>query len=118
MWKLYIISAIRHILKNKWTSLINIVGLAIGLASSILIFLWIQDELKYDNFHSKKGHIFKITSHEVGIHDESYSDVSPLPALPYILNNYPEVTMGTRILHVPSMLNIMTMLSVIIYFLL
>jgi putative ABC transport system permease protein len=102
MWKLYIISAIRHILKNKWTSLINIVGLAIGLASSILIFLWIQDELKYDNFHSKKGHIFKITSHEVGINDESYSDVSPLPALPYILNNYPEVTMGTRILHVPS----------------
>jgi putative ABC transport system permease protein len=53
MWKNHLKIAIRTLKKQRVYSLINIGGLSIGLATFILIFLFIQDELSYDNFHSK-----------------------------------------------------------------
>ena len=50
----------RFLLKNKVYSIINIFGLAFGLATSILIFLYINDELSYDKFHKDYEHIFRI----------------------------------------------------------
>jgi len=43
--------SLRNIAKNKGVTFINITGLAVGLAASILILLWIQNELSYDKFH-------------------------------------------------------------------
>lgn len=51
MWKNYFISAWRNLVKNRLSSFINIAGLAVGLATAILIFLWIDDTLQYDRFH-------------------------------------------------------------------
>ena len=50
----------RFLIKNKVYSLINIFGLAIGLATSILIFLYINDELSYDKFHNDFETIFRV----------------------------------------------------------
>ena len=50
--------AFRNLLRNKGFSVINIAGLAIGMASAILILLWIQNELSYDRFHEKGDRIF------------------------------------------------------------
>ena len=50
--------AFRNLLRNKVFSTINILGLAIGMASAILIFLWIQNEVSHDQFHEKKGRIY------------------------------------------------------------
>jgi len=51
MFKNYIKTAIRNILGQKTYSIINIAGLSLGMACSILIMLWVQDELNYDRFH-------------------------------------------------------------------
>jgi ABC-type antimicrobial peptide transport system permease subunit len=62
MFKMYLKLAYRNITKDKAYSIINITGLAIGLASSILILLWVQNELSYDKFHKNAGQIYRITS--------------------------------------------------------
>jgi len=49
----------RNLLRNKGFSFINISGLAIGMASAILIMLWIRQELSYDQFHEKKDRIYE-----------------------------------------------------------
>jgi putative ABC transport system permease protein len=55
----YLKLAFRNILKSKGFSMINIVGLAIGMASAILIMLWISNEISYDQFHEKKDRIYE-----------------------------------------------------------
>ena len=61
MLKIYFKLAYRNIVKDKANSFINITGLAIGLASSILILLWVQNELSYDKFHKNVDQIYRIT---------------------------------------------------------
>ena len=62
MLRNYFKTAFRNIIRHKAYSLINISGLAIGMASSILILLWVQHELSYDRFHQHSGEIYRITS--------------------------------------------------------
>jgi putative ABC transport system permease protein len=51
--------AFRNLLRNKGFTTINITGLAVGMASAILILLWIQNEVSYDQFHEKKDRIYE-----------------------------------------------------------
>lgn len=51
--------AYRNLLRNKGFSFINIVGLAVGMASAMLILLWILNEVSYDQFHEKKDRIYE-----------------------------------------------------------
>jgi putative ABC transport system permease protein len=51
--------AFRNLWKNKGFSFINITGLAIGMASALLLLLWIYDEVSYDRFHEKKDRIYE-----------------------------------------------------------
>jgi ABC-type antimicrobial peptide transport system permease subunit len=59
MFTNYLKVAFRNLWKNKGFSIINITGLAVGMASAILILLWIQNELSYDGFHEKKARIYE-----------------------------------------------------------
>ncbi|MGM0531437.1 MAG: ABC transporter permease [Bacteroidota bacterium] len=59
----YLKSAFRHLKKYRFFTLINITGLAIGLAASILLFLYIRYELSYDKFHKDYVNIYRIVSH-------------------------------------------------------
>ncbi len=60
MIKNYFIIGWRNILKNKGHSAINILGLALGIACCLVIFLWVQDERSIDNFHANKERLFTI----------------------------------------------------------
>ena len=62
MFLTYIKLAYRNIIKDKAYSIINISGLAISLASSILILLWVQNELSYDKFHENANQIYRIAT--------------------------------------------------------
>ena len=53
MFQNYLKIAVRNLLRNKAFSAINILGLAVGMASAILILLWIQNEVSHDRFHTK-----------------------------------------------------------------
>ena len=59
--KTYFRLAYRNITKDKAYSILNLSGLAIGLASSILILLWVQNERSYDKFQKNAGQIYRIT---------------------------------------------------------
>ncbi|MBB6127809.1 ABC transporter permease [Mucilaginibacter lappiensis] len=61
MLKTYFKLAYRNIIRDKAYSLINITGLAVGLASSILILLWVQNEFSYDKFHKNANQIYRIS---------------------------------------------------------
>jgi putative ABC transport system permease protein len=60
MLKNYFLIAIRTLQRNLGYSLINIIGLSIGLACSILIFFWVADELSYNKFHTNYDDLYKV----------------------------------------------------------
>ncbi len=92
MLKNYILSAFRNLRRNKLFFGLNILGLAIGMCGSILIFLWVQDEMSYDRFNKKADAIFRLTVK--GYNEEvATSPVGLGPALPAEL---PEVEAATR----------------------
>ena len=64
MLKNYFKVAFRNLLRNKAFSFINISGLAIGMASAILILLWIQNEMSHDRFHAKGDRIYVMNNRD------------------------------------------------------
>ncbi len=60
MFKNFLKVAFRNLLRSKGFSFINIAGLAVGMASAILIFLWIQNEKSYDQFHANRDRIYEV----------------------------------------------------------
>ena len=60
MFKNFFKIAVRNLWRSKGFSIINITGLAIGMAAAVLIFLWIQNELSYDQFHENKDRIYQV----------------------------------------------------------
>ncbi len=66
MIKNYFKTAYRNLLKYKTYSLINMFGLAIGMACTILILLWVYDELSFDNYHEDAERIFRIVHSDEG----------------------------------------------------
>jgi len=54
--------AFRNLLKYRAYSVVNVMGLAIGLAAAILMLLYVKDDLSYDRFHSKSPNIYRIVS--------------------------------------------------------
>jgi len=61
MFRNYIKIAWRHIRSQKLYAFINIFGLAVGMAATILIALYVQQELSYDRYHEKADRIYRIS---------------------------------------------------------
>ncbi len=80
MFKNYLLFSLKRILKLNNYALINIIGLAIGMASSILIGLYVFDEYSFDKYHSKFERIYRITSvlDFNGVGEKSSSQPFPL----------------------------------------
>jgi len=64
LFKNYFRIAWRNLINNKIHSLINIAGLSVGLACSLLILLWVQNELSVDKFHKNDGRLYKVYERE------------------------------------------------------
>ncbi len=98
MIKNYFITSFRNIVRHKGFSFINILGLAMGLACFLLIFLWVQDEMSYDRFHKNADNIYRINSHNYLSDRDMHTPETPLPLGLTLENEYPEVTNSTKIL--------------------
>ena len=83
--------AFRNLVKHKFYAIINIAGLAIGIASFILIWLYILDELSYDKYHKQSDNIFRIVNvyDFEGVGENSAS--SPFPLAWTLKNEYPNI---------------------------
>lgn len=73
----YLKLAFRHLLRDKLYSFINIGGLAIGLAASGLLVLWVNEELSFDTFHKNARNVYRVHS-EVGLQMPWITTVGPL----------------------------------------
>lgn len=63
MWLNYLKIALRNMQRQKGFAFINITGLAVGLACSLLILLWVKDELSYDGFHQDLDQLYRVQRH-------------------------------------------------------
>jgi putative ABC transport system permease protein len=75
----YLKIAFRSLRRHKGFSLINIAGLAIGMACSILILLWVRDEVSYDRFHQDAGRVYRITASLSEMNINAAVTPAPLP---------------------------------------
>jgi putative ABC transport system permease protein len=97
MFKNYFITALRNLWKNKFYSAINVTGLSVGLAIGIMILLWVQDEVSFNNFHSHAKNIYKINSHlGTGIGEQVWEG-APSPVALFAKSDIPEVENAVRI---------------------
>ena len=87
----YIKIAFRKIFRHKGYTLINILGLSVGLTVSLLILLWIQDEMKMDRFHLDGNRIYRVLANleDNGIIDTWQS--TPYPLIKTLTSDYPEI---------------------------
>ena len=100
MIKNYTKITFRNLKKNKFYSFINITGLAIGIASCLIIFLWVQNELSYDRFHKNAGKLYRIFQ-ESPQGDRIFRFMSTPSGLgPLLKEQYPEIVHTAR--HTPT----------------
>jgi putative ABC transport system permease protein len=97
MLKNYFKTAFRSLLRNKFYTLINIIGLAIGLATCFLIILYVLDELSYDKYNVNAKRIYRVNN-EVKF-GGNYFDMAVSPALlgSTMVRDFPEVQQYTRL---------------------
>lgn len=95
MLRNYLKVALRNLRRHKGFSFINIFGLAIGMACSILILLWVRDELTYDRFHSNVERIYRVNSSlpELDIH----AGITSAPIAHAIMTEIPGVMNAVRL---------------------
>jgi putative ABC transport system permease protein len=97
MLKNYLKIALRNIKRHKGYSLINIVGLAVGMACCILILLWVQDELSYDRFHENADDIHRVIQ-DINFADHSTTwTITQGPLGPSLKEDFPEIINAVRI---------------------
>lgn len=98
MLKNYFKIAYRNLLKKKVYSFINIVGLGVGMACCVLIFMFVQDELSYDKYHEKGDRIYRVLHGELagdgveeGTSTEDYWVWGNAPIGPALQLDFPEI---------------------------
>jgi len=91
MFKNYLKSSIRNLVKRKTYSLINVLGLSAGVASFLIIYLFITDELSYDRYHEKTDRIYRLVNvyDFEGVGENSAS--APFPVAFTLKQEYPEM---------------------------
>src|SRR6266487_4748453 len=90
--------AIRNLWKNKGLSFINIFGLATGMACSLLIFLFVADELSYDRFNTGADRIYRVVKDFVNTDGSHLPDATTPPAAaPAIQKEIPGIEHVTRV---------------------
>src|SRR5882757_7892405 len=87
----------RNLLRNKTFSIINITGLAIGMASALLILLWIRSELSFDLFHEKKDRIYQVFNRGTFDGKVECWPATPMVLAPALEKEYPQVEEAARI---------------------
>jgi ABC-type antimicrobial peptide transport system permease subunit len=98
MFKNYFKTAWRSLIAGKSFFVINILGLAIGMAGTILILLWLQNEISFDKFHANKNNLYEVygLSNNTNGHPYAINQTSQ-PLGPALKQNYVEVENITRV---------------------
>ncbi len=96
MIKNYIKIAWRNLRKNKGYSALNIGGLALGMAAALLILIWVQNEMSFDQFHSKKDRLYVAGNQDIFDGEPHTWFSTPKPLGPVLRNEFPEIARTSR----------------------
>jgi len=98
MVKNYLKIALRSLLKNKVYAFLNIFGLTVGITCSLLIFLYVQDEVTYDGNHSQADNIYRVSCEYFLPNDGGSEKWAPISAYvaQYFVSDYPEILESVR----------------------
>ena len=95
MFNSYLKITFRNIYRNPVYSIINILGLAIGMACFIIIMIWVKGELSYDKFHEHKDQTYRIVNKKPTATDSYAGTPAPLGQL--LIDNFPDILYFTRL---------------------
>jgi ABC-type antimicrobial peptide transport system permease subunit len=93
MFKTYLNTAFRSLGRNKFYTIINTAGLAVGIAVCMVIFVIIQFETSYDNFHANRDRIYRVLTehHNAGEANISYGKDVPFPMPEGLKKTFPQI---------------------------
>ncbi len=97
MFRNYLKVAWRYLLRYKQYTIINILGLAVGITCCILIMLFVRSELSYDRFHSNADRLYRVWQHEKAEGQDFINTVTPIPMAAALQSTYPEVESACRV---------------------
>lgn len=97
MLKNYLLASLRNLRKHLTYSAINVIGIGLGLATCLLLSLWIFHELSYDRFHEKGSRIYRASLEYSFGGQTAKTSVSPTALLPALKKNFGEVEDGVRL---------------------
>jgi len=100
MFRNYLITILRNLVRDKYYSAINILGLAVGLTVTILIILYIYDEVTYDRSHLLYKRIYRLETDFTIDNKHDKFAISQVPMGPTLKDEYPEVEEYARCLNV------------------
>jgi putative ABC transport system permease protein len=101
MWKNHLLIAFRNLSRNRAFSVINILGLAIGLATCLLIMVYVLDEASYDRQFRDVGQLYRVA---IGTGGDGWA-AGPAPLAGALKSDLPEVAEATRLMKFPDMDN-------------
>ncbi len=96
MFSNYLLTAFRSHWKQKGFTFLNLAGLTIGLATSLMIMLWVVDELSYDGFHQNGKQLYSVMENQAYSGDIYTFPVTPGPLAEALKAEIPEITHATR----------------------
>lgn len=96
MIKNLLLIAARNFKKDKWYSLLNILGLTIGITFSLFLIFYVRDELNYDRYNKKSDRIFRIVSYIQERDKNTNWTLTQAPLAATLKKDYPEVEESTR----------------------
>ncbi len=96
MFRNFLIITLRNILRDKIYLIINVLGLTLGIAGSILLTLYVRHELSYDNFHAKTDRIYRINCYAKLEGRELSAAVTAPPQAKAFMAEFPEIKDATR----------------------
>ncbi len=99
MWKNYLKTALRNLTRNKLLTFINIFGLSVAFASSILLYLNARRELSYDTFFQDRERVYELYHYSNTVEGEKIRTNMPFPAVPAVKKEVPGVDCATRFMN-------------------
>jgi len=99
MIKNLLVIALRNFRKDKWYTLLNVLGLTIGITFSLFLIFYIKDELSFDKHHQKADRIYRINSYIQEKDKNTDWTLTQLPIGPTLKRDYPEVEEQVRFLN-------------------
>ncbi len=101
--KNYFLSLVRNTVRDKFFSILNLLGLAVGITASILIFIYIQDQLSYDKNNENYKRIYRLEGDFFINEKQDLIAIVQIPLGPTLKDEYPEVEEYARILPQPNL---------------